>query len=372
MAKIVIIGAGFAGLAAAARLASARSRFEVSLVDRQENFNFLPMLPDTIGRGIAPEFLANRIEGLCSSLKCKFIRDEVISVDFAKKEVLARTSAIPYDFLIIASGSETNFYGNSAIQQYAYTLDSVQDASRIIAALEKNTFDAYLIGGAGYTGIEVATNLKAYLRRRSREKRVVIVERQPSILGLLPDWMKAYVKDNLNSLGIEVVCNAAIDTVKGGSITLSTKESFNNAMLIWTAGVRTSDFVRDLKTGKNPQGRLFADKYLKIDDSCFVAGDASWFKSGSGFLRMAVQFSIMEGRLAAGNILRLARGLPLKEYRPVDFGYIIPMANNRSCGEIFGIKMKGFIPTVLHFMMCIYRSFGWHNRLGIIKGLIRR
>ena len=75
--------------------------------------------------------------------------------------------------------------------------------------------------------------------------------------------------------------------------------------------------------------------------------------------------------IAAKNILKSIKGAVLIKYKPIDLGFVIPMANNRSCGQVFGINLKGFVPTILHFMMCIYRSYGIKNKLGIIGDLIK-
>jgi NADH dehydrogenase FAD-containing subunit len=88
-------------------------------------------------------------------------------------------------------------------------------------------------------------------------------------------------------------------------------------------------------------------------------------------LRMAVQFSIAQGECAAGNIARSIKGHALKKFVVRDLGYIIPLANNRSCGVIFGLKLKGVLPTALHLLMCMYRSYGVRNRLGIAGNLIK-
>ncbi|MBU1124873.1 MAG: hypothetical protein KKC84_02515, partial [Candidatus Omnitrophica bacterium] len=122
---------------------------------------------------------------------------------------------------------------------------------------------------------------------------------------------------------------------------------------------------------KNPQGRLKADEYLRIQDFCFVAGDAASFIHHTKPLRMGVQFSIMQGRLVAENIAQHIRGKSLKKFIPSDFGYIVPMANNYSCGEILGLHIKGRLATFLHFMMCLYRSRGLKNRAEIIRSFIK-
>jgi NADH dehydrogenase FAD-containing subunit len=128
--------------------------------------------------------------------------------------------------------------------------------------------------------------------------------------------------------------------------------------------------MQSINADKNPQGRIKVDEYMRLADDCYVAGDAAYVPYKDGFLRMAVQFAITEGHNAASNIINSIRGLPLTKFKPVDMGYIIPMANNRSCGEIMRMRFKGKFATFLHFIMCIYRSCGIRKKLGIIKGLI--
>ncbi|MDD2680234.1 MAG: FAD-dependent oxidoreductase [Candidatus Omnitrophica bacterium] len=362
MKKITIIGAGFAGLSALSRLRSynKRGELEITLINDKQKSSFLPMLPDCLGRGVSPKYLALDLASLSNKKNFNFIKDKVTAVDLVKKEISTSALTLDYDFLVIASGSETNFYGNDAIKQRAFKLDDAEDAARIRQALDEKDYDAYLIVGGGYTGIEVATNLRVYLNRKKINKRVVIVERAPSILGPLPEWMKDYVLGNLKRLNIEVLTNSGIEKVGG----------FSHPMLVWTAGVRSADYIQELKVEKNTQGRIKVDEYLRVDASCFAAGDAAYFAYKNNFLRMAVQFAIMQGRCAAGNIIRTIHGKGLVKYRPVDLGLIIPMANNKACGIVLGVKLRGYLPILLHYIMCAYRSYGFKNRLGILKNLI--
>ncbi len=368
MTNILIIGSGFGGLSAAGRLSKSGPELDIILIDKKETTDFLPMLPDCIGRGINPEFLAYKIEDISRKAGFKFIRDEVVSMDLDKRQVLTKTQALNYDYLVIASGSETNFYGNENIKQNSLTLDSADDAQKIVNILRKNEFDNFIVGGGGYTGIEVATNLRVYLDKVKRNSKIMIVERSPAILGPLPDWMKNYVATNLQELNIKVCPNCTIEKIEGHSVNISGAGTFNNALVIWAAGVKTAGYIQNLKLEKNPQGRIKVDEYLRINDRCFAVGDAALFSYKEGFLRMAVQFAITQGECAALNILNSIKGRNLKKFIPQDLGYIIPMANNRSCGEVFRLNLKGFLPTLLHFIMCIYRSYGAKNKLGIIKG----
>ena len=140
--KIVIIGAGFAGLAALRRLQKLLGKeLELVLVDNRITSDFLPLLPDCIGRGIDPQFLQYKVEDLCKRLNCVFINEAVNAIDLEKKQVMTATKNIAYDYLLIASGSETNFYGNDNIRQNAYKIDDAADIKVIkISEIEKLEF----------------------------------------------------------------------------------------------------------------------------------------------------------------------------------------------------------------------------------------
>ena len=141
MKKVVIIGCGFSGMAALSKLKRSGLRLDISVIDKKRTFDFLPALPDCLGRGIHPEDLTFDIEKFAPG----FINEEVVSLDLEKKEAATVNRTLAYDYLLIASGSETNFYGNDQIKKYALTLDSAADAGKIIAALKQNVPPALTI-----------------------------------------------------------------------------------------------------------------------------------------------------------------------------------------------------------------------------------
>jgi len=373
MKKIIIIGGGFAGLSCASRLSkyAAKMGLDIIVISDKKDFCFPPMLPDCLGRKIDPVNLTYDLCRISKKLKFQFIKDKVITLNLSRKEVLTENKALSYDFLVVASGSETNFYGNELIRKCAFKLDDAQDALAIQDAVKESDHSSYLISGGGYTGVEVATNLSRHLRKFGQSKKIVIIERAPSILGPLPQWMKDFVLNNLGRLNIEVLNNVSIVKTELNKIELSDGRIFNNSMLIWAAGVKTADFIQKLELEKTPQGRIKVNEYLEFDKNCFAAGDACNFTYKDISLRMAVQFAIMQGDCVAMNIIKNIKAKSEIKYRPLDLGYVIPMANNRSCGVIFGINVKGLLPTYLHYFMCIYRLYGFKNKLRIIMSLTK-
>jgi len=374
MKKIVIIGAGFAGLACAASLRPKirKLNLEVCVISDKDEFSFLPLLPDCLGRRIATGSLIYNIRSFSKKLRFKFINDKVERIDLDKKLIFTNGLNYSYDFLVVASGSETNFYGNDQIRRFAFKLDDAKDAALMYNALEEKDYDSYLVAGGGYTGVEIATNLSVYLKRKKLDRRVVIIERAPQILGQIPGWMRDYVLTNLKELRVEVLTGVSVNTAESAKVGLSNQLVFDNSMLIWAAGVKTSDFIQSLSLEKNPQGRIKVDKCLRFRDNCFAAGDASLFDFKSSPLRMAVQFAIMQGRCIGRNIVNNIERKELIEYKPVDFGFIIPMANNKSCGVVLGFNMKGFLPTLMHYFMCIFRSYDFKNKFWIVKNLLQK
>ena len=179
MKKIMIIGAGFAGLSAAKRLSKSGLALEITLFDRKEYFNFLPLIPDCIGRGINPEFLVNDVVSFCRKSKIRFVHQEVSLVDLSGRQIQAGSATYAYDYLVITSGSQTNFFSNQNAQNYARALNNVDDIKKIIEGIKNNKFDNFIICGGGYTGIEAATNLWLYFKKNGLNKKIIIVERTP-------------------------------------------------------------------------------------------------------------------------------------------------------------------------------------------------
>lgn len=369
MAKVLIIGAGFAGVSCATMLSRAKTGLEVVVIDKKDTFDFLPALPDTIGRGVNPKILAYDIKLIARENNFGFIKNEVSALDLQKREVTTAAGKINYDYLVIASGTETNFYGQDSLKDSVYTLDNVNDAVKILSMLRENWFDNFLIAGGGYTGVEVATNLRRLSLERKQKTTIAIVEKTSSILGALPRLVRDCTMKNLSRLDIQVVTKSTVEQVEGRSVYLSDMKRFENALVIWAPGVKTAPFIQNLNAFKNQQGRLNVDRYLRLDSSCFVVGDAACVKYDKGYLRMAVQFARAEGILTAANIVRSVKKQPLVEYKPSDLGFIIPMANDFSCGSVLGFNLTGKIPTSLHYMMCERTIYGKENKRAFRESL---
>ncbi|MCM8773884.1 MAG: FAD-dependent oxidoreductase [Candidatus Omnitrophica bacterium] len=369
--EVVIIGAGFAGLTLAQRIFKYKKILEVTVIDKKENMEFLPLLPDCIGREINPDNLATNIKALSKLLNFKFINESVIELNIKNNLIVTTNNVIKYDYLIVASGSEPNFYGNNELKKLVYTINNIKDIKTIKEKLKEN-FKNVVIIGAGYTGIEIATNIKIYLNKYNKEAKVILIEKGDTILPALPTWIKKYVEKKLKDMDILIYTNSQIKRLDKNLIEINPSHLFDNALIIWSAGVKTASFIDNLNLEKNNQGRIKVNRFLQINNNSFAIGDAALFIHKDVSLRMAVQFAISQANCVAYNIISLIKNKKLKKFIPHDLGYIIPMANNFSCGIILGVKVKGIIPTIMHFIMCIYRTNGIKNKICIIQSLFKK
>jgi NADH dehydrogenase len=365
MPRVVIIGGGFAGLAAARRLA--RARIRCTLIDRKPHLEFLPMLPELLSQTLDPQLLQVDLAEIAERVGFEFVHAEVTSVDLEERQASIDKESRAFDHLIIAAGSETNFHGREDLASRVLKIDNVADALAIARETDRTDVDTVVISGAGYTGIECATFL-----RHHTTKRIVILERAPTLLPRLAPWMRHYTVENLQRMSIEVKTDVTLDDYADSVATLSDGSIIERSCVIWATGVQAPSLVRSLDAKHAHQGRLVVDEHLRLHEGVFVAGDSACALDGAGNpMRMAVQISLDEGAVAGENVLREIRGRPLARYRPLDLGWIVPMANFRSCGTALGFHVRGIPATMLHYVMCLFRSLGLGRRLKLLSELIR-
>jgi NADH dehydrogenase len=251
-------------------------------------------------------------------------------------------------------------------------LDSVADSRVLEGLVAASPNKRFLIVGGGYTGVEIASNIALALRRRKVLKpSVTIIEKGEDILSMLPAWMRDHVRVGLCRLRVAVHTECSLLEVAQDRARLSNGLIFEDALVVWAAGVVTPAFVQALSWSKDRQGRIIVDGTLRGDAFCFVAGDAASFEAKGRPLRMAVQFAIAEGAHAAKNILRLILEEPPARFRPIDLGVIVPLASKDSCGRVLGVRVSGIIGWVFHYAMCVFRSFSWGNARGLFADVVR-
>jgi NADH dehydrogenase len=370
MKKVVIIGAGFAGLTAAIALQRELS-IQVTLIDRNQNTFFRPLLPDLISNRISARYLQYPILQLRDTCGFQFVCDNVNAIDFDKKIVLCKNESIDYDVLIVACGSSTPIPPAESLCKYAHRVDTIQDALFIADSILTGGFNHFVICGGGYTGVEIASQLSKLVNTHYIDKKVVIIEMLDSLVNTLPRWMQKYTEEHLRKSGVEIFLNTKLKSISDRHLEMSDGTTIDNAFLIWSTGLKASPLTAAIDAPKDPSGRIIVDSNLKFKEHCFAIGDSAAFKQRNETLRMSVQASISQGINTAKNVIREINGKPLENYSPFDPGFIIPMTGNVACGEVFGFNVTGIVANYLHYLLSAYRSYGIQNRLGVISAAFK-
>lgn len=367
--KIAVIGGGFAGRAAAKILGNTFGgglEVELVLIDRNEFTTMLPSLPDLAGDRVRESDLKESIDKLIPS-SFKFLQKNILQVDLHKKSIQFDDGTnYTYDYLVFAPGSKTNFYGNTVLPATAYKMDCLQDALTIRKAAEKyineNNDIHFVISGAGFTGIELATNLYHMAKTANKTAKISLVEVTNKVLPMLSNSMSTHVKGVVEGLGIEFLLEKEVVSYENNTVTFKDGGTINNAFYCWCAGVMTSiPLVGNVQETRDK--RVFVDPYLRIIEhpEVFVAGDAAAVKDEKGIvIRRAVNFSATEGKLAGINLVNAIQRQTLKPYKVVDLGWVIPIYVD-SIGEALGNPMKGRKGIAFHYFMCGLKNYSMRN-----------
>lgn len=380
--RIIIAGGGFAGLSALRTLArerAARREFEILIVDKKPYSEFLPMLPDVAGGWLGPDRIRGDIERRAGSAGAAFLQAEIIQLDPDKQKIKTTLGDVSYDHIIVCTGAETNFYGNNVLREKCFSLYTVREAEELRdKALEKGCSGEVniVVSGGGYTGIEIASSLDTLLKNNGVRHNTVIVEKSSEILMMVPGWMRDEAKKELTKLDITVITGASVSEYDGSTVTLSSGETIQRAICVWAAGVKTPRYIESTPFDTE-RSRIVVDKCLAPISgrwkNIFAAGDSAGFNHTKDAkpLRMAVMFSLEQGRIAALNTLNSIDKSPLIEYSPLDLGYLIPVASGKAPGVVLGAKVHGLAGYLMHYFMCVYRSLP-AKRTGIIMDFLKK
>lgn len=374
--KIFIVGGGFAGINAAKNLSKKLSTsHEIYLIDKKEYTTMLPNLPEVAsGRLESSDVRENIINLLPQSVK--FIKEEIIEINFDEKTINTNENEYKYDYLILATGSTTNLFGFNQNLDKVNALDSLEAAENI-----KMKFSEYLdnvvegtlvVSGAGFTGMELACNLYDLSKRKGKDLNVIFVERANRILPMLSEKLCSHVIEKLNELKFKIYTDNQIMTFDGKDITLKNNEVIKDVFFCWCSGVKSA--LKPSGEYKTlPDGRIIVDEFLSIPEypEVYVVGDAAAIKDKkNNFLRRAVTFAQMSGRHGAKNIAAVINKNQRKPFKPIDLGWIIPIYIS-SIGAVLGKDIKGRKGIFMHYVLCGIKNYNFRNFWSELKAAFK-
>jgi NADH dehydrogenase len=374
--RILILGGGFGGLVAAQTLN--RAEAQVTLIDKRNFHLFQPLLYQVATGSLSPGEIAAPLRSVLRRQKnTEVLLGEAVDLDPVAKRVALRDGAIfSYDSLIIATGSETSYYGKNQWRDVAPSLKTIEEATAIRHKLlyaferaeraaseeEARAWLTFVIVGAGATGLELAGALAEiacetlrhdFRRIHPQEARIILVEGGPRVLPAYPPDLSAKAEKLVTRLGVEVLKNTFVTNINSEGI--SYKHGDTTGMLaaktvIWTGGVDATDFGRRLaesthaETDRSGKIKVLPDLTIPNFPDIFVVGDLAYVLNENGTPVPGVaQPAIQEGRYAAKVILARLAGKPaLPPFRYFNKGDMAVIGRAAAVANIFGVHISGF------------------------------
>jgi len=386
----VVVGAGFGGLRVARALR--RAPVQVVLLDRNNYHLFQPLLYQVATAGLEPEEIAKPARAILRGQKnFDFRMVEVTRVDFAAKRLETSAGPIAYDFLVLAPGGETNFFGLESMQRHGLGLKDIPDAieirNHVLTCFEQAMLEpdaerrrallTFIVVGGGPTGVEMAGALselirlvlvKDYPRLNIKDVRILLLEATDKLLAAMPERLREAAGKTLWRKYVEVRFGASVADYDGDRIRLKSGEVIPAKTVIWAAGVRASSLNVTLGLPTGRQGRIPVEPTLQVTGhpEVFIIGDAAYREQDGEPLPMVAPVAIQMGQSVARNIKRQLRGRPLEPFRYRDQGTLATIGRNAAVANVFGVQASGFIAWVMWLGIHIIQLIGFRNKLFVL------
>ncbi|MGH7565025.1 MAG: NAD(P)/FAD-dependent oxidoreductase [Gemmatimonadota bacterium] len=388
--RVVVIGAGFGGLSCVRRLRG--EPVEVLLLDRHNYHLFTPLLYQVASALLNPSEVAIPVRSILDSRNdVRFRMTEVTGVDLESGRVLTEDGPIPYDWLVVAAGSRTAYYGKHGVRAGSYGVKVLPDAlalrNRILGRLEEASTEedpaarrralTFVVVGGGPTGVEYAGALVELFRLvvgndfpdlDPAEPRVILIEMSDGLLSEFPEKLGRYARARLEDLGVDVRTGAAVDEYRDGRVLLGGRDPIEADTLIWAAGVRPTGLAQAAAFPRAESGRIEVDEHLRVRgcERVFAVGDIAQLEEAGRPLPMMAPPAMQAGKQAAGNILRAIRGQPMEPFRYRDKGIMAVIGRNAGVARIGKLELKGFIGWIGWLFVHLYYLIGFRNRLTVL------
>jgi len=377
--RILILGGGFAGMYAALHLEKIFSKdkdVEITLVNRDNFFLFTPMLSEVPSSSIETRHVTSPIRAFFN--KVSFQEAEVHSIDLKKRIVTSshcprcRIYHLEYDYLVLALGSVTSFYGLPGVAENSFPMKTLADAmalrNHVIDMFEHADLEqdaqmrrqllTFVVAGGGFAGVEVAAELndfahasrKYYRNVHPDEVKLILVTPDSRIMPEISEDLAAYALNKLHRRGIEFRLQTKIVSAASDKVELDSGDHIPTNTLIWTAGITPDPIIGTLPCEKDKRGRIVVNEYLEVPDwpGVWALGDCAHIpdsKTGNPYPSTA-QHAVREGKQAAHNIAATIRAKDKDgDKKPFQFssiGTLAPLGHRTAVAEIKGFKFSGF------------------------------
>ncbi len=388
-AHVVIIGGGFGGIYTARYLQSLidTDKVDVTLINKTNYFQFTPLLHEVATGGLSPMSVVEPIREIFRKEMIHFIQDEVKVINVEQKQVVTINRTIGYDFLVVSSGAETNYYGTMGAQDNTLTLKNLNDALTIRRTIidaceraahiadeeERKRLLSIVVVGGGATGVELAAEIVEFMKEtlcsyygntchlKKEDMKVTVVAASPDLLPPFPPALRLIAKNELIRKGITVLTGETVTEVRQNKIIFADKSFIDAGIIIWVAGVKPmSPDIAGVEKEKN--GRIKVDEFLR------VAGKTDVFSLGDvgGTAPMLAQVAVQQGKIVAKNIGATIDATTLTPFVFHEKGLLVSLGQWYAAGRIFGIVLKGPLMWFIWRGVYLLNFNSWRKRLKIL------
>jgi NADH:quinone reductase (non-electrogenic) len=380
--RLLILGGGFGGLDVAraiGRSRVAREYWDTTLVDKENFFQFNPLLPAVAVGAVETRHIVYPLREMARHRHIRFHKNKAIRIDLERREVRLHNNLVePFEVLVIAVGSETNFYGVPGAAEHTRPFKTIVDAmtlrARVVELFEmaeqaesreqRRRLLSFVVVGGGVTGVEVAaelmemaheTLLPKYPSLHRSDLTVTVLEASDRVVGTARPDHSSYVLRFLERHGVAVRLRATATRVEPKRVVLADGSVVEGFTLIWTAGVRPPELVRGLPLLHGEDGRVRVDDRLRALspagealDHVYVIGDCAAAADGrGGYLPRLAQTAVATGRYVGDLLVRRALGRLDEPFGHEDKGYIISLGKHSSVVEVMGVPFSGRLAWIL-------------------------
>ncbi len=388
--RVVIIGGGFAGISLAKKLS--KQEVQVVLLDKNNYHTFQPLLYQVSTGGLEPDSIAYPIRKILKDFpNFHFRLANVEEINTIENKVLTDIGELKFEYLVVASGAETNYFGNSEIEKNSMAMKTIPESLNLRSLIlenfeealltsnlnERNALMNFVIVGGGPTGVELAGALaeikkgilpKDYPDLDTRLVQIHIIQSSNCILNGMSEKASAKAEDFLEKLGVNIWKNVRVTNYDGKTVTTNTDLTFETATLVWAAGVKGAT-IKGLSAGDfiAKGDRLLVDKFnvVKGFKNIFAVGDVACMATNEfpNGLPMMAQPAIQQGKQLGENLVRLIENKPLKPFEYHDKGAIATIGRNKAVADLPKFKFQGVFAWYVWMFVHLFFLIGFRNRM---------
>jgi NADH:ubiquinone reductase (H+-translocating) len=388
--RVVIAGAGFGGLTCARALRTVP--VDVLLIDRNNYHLFTPLLYQVASALLDPGEIARPVRALIRPLgNVEFRQAEVTGADLDGRSLMTDRGPIPYDYLVLATGSQSDYFGNASLAQHSFGLKDLAEGlalrNRILSQFEatrwvtdaemRRTMLTFAVVGAGPTGVELAGALAELIRLVLRkdyrdldlhEVRVLLLEAANSPLGTFVPALRQAARRSLEKKHVEVLLDAKVESVTEDSIRLVGGKEIAAGTIVWTAGVRASQLGQALGVPVGRQARVKVEPTLQLAGHpvVFVIGDLAGATVRGAPLPMLIPVAMQEGRHVAATISELVRNGGASAFRYKDPGIMATIGRNSAVAELGAVHLSGFLGWLMWLAVHLINVISFRSRIVVL------